>query len=1388
MSGLPDRLRHAADLARAISSGLEVGHVLEQVTRALEALRPELFIAVRLVDQAAGGYRLAAAGGAAIGSALDVIDFGAGLTHVVADTREPVLVDDVPSDAGALPVPRFSVYYGVPIAAGDALLGVVDLGFPAGAAPSAEEREIIGLLAAQAAVAMRNATLYAKSESRRRAAEGLAEVGRLLSRTLDPDLIARQIADHLLRFLDARVAAIHRCEADSGDLVMVALAGAEGPLVPGLTRFTRGTGIVGLAARDRRPVTSLNVLHDPRITLDPETRALVEQVPFRSGLAVPLIVQEHLIGVLAVGDRPGRVWDTDDIALAQTFADQAAVALENARLFALERRHREQTQALAEIERELVSELKSDRLLRLIVERAGALFDAVGGIYLLEGERLLVPRAWTGAATLSDVNIPVGVGIVGLSAAARRGVVVDDYASWPRAVPQFVALGLRRAMACPLIARDRLLGVITVNRRGEGTPPFRGDDLAILDRCATLAAIALQNATLYEEAERRRREAEALAQVARTLTESLDVAAVGTRIVDSVIGLFDAQSSGLRLLQDDGTLVMLAVGGRAREQFAPGHVMAEGDSISGRAVREGHAVWSANIFSDPRVTVSEDLRQGMEAVGDAALLGVPLHVQDRIVGALSISDRPGREYTEAEAALLQGFADQAALALENARLYERLEERAQKLTALSELTRLITSAQDFPRVVDAVARAATLLLGARTSRVWIDDPAAGGVRVTGGFGSDPGVERPMTEVTFIAYGKGVVGRIMATRQSEYLANIAMDPRWLNWQVASEGGLCGFAGLPLIAGDRVLGVLSLMFAEERDFTPEDRELMGFLADQAAIALSNARLYEGEQLRAGRLRTLVNITRMVSASLDTGEVLRDIARSAAELMSVPLVAIWTADENARTLEVRAFSDETLGASFPVRRQGYDEGSPGWVATHRADLDAPDIAADGRIAAREWFREHGIKSAYAAPIEFSGGLLGVIGLFGRAPVELGADAREPLPAFVAQAAVALRNARLYEALLLAHERLEQSQAQLVRAERLGALGEMAAGVAHDFNNLLAVILGRTELLLRRIDDQPLRNSVDAIRQAARDGADTVRRIQEFTRTRTTRSFARVEPGVVLREVVELTRPRWKDEAQSRGIQYDVVVTGEAPPVAGRPEELREVFANLLANALDAMPEGGRCQMLLTSTLETVEVAVSDTGGGMTDEVRQRVFEPFFTTKGHRGNGLGLSVAWGIVARHGGTIDVASRPGAGTTFTVRLPVGRRFTPEVGRDAPPRRATRSRILVVDDEPAVRTVLAAVLAEHGHEVVEAGNGPEGLARCAEERFDVVISDLSMPAMSGWEFAAACRERFPNLPVGLITGWGDRLDPALIERHRVRFVIAKPFEGEDIIRQLAQVLP
>jgi CheY-like chemotaxis protein len=370
---------------------------------------------------------------------------------------------------------------------------------------------------------------------------------------------------------------------------------------------------------------------------------------------------------------------------------------------------------------------------------------------------------------------------------------------------------------------------------------------------------------------------------------------------------------------------------------------------------------------------------------------------------------------------------------------------------------------------------------------------------------------------------------------------------------------------------------------------------------------------------------------------------------------------------------------------------------------------------------------------------------------------------------------------------ENLERSQAQLVKTERLRALGEMAAGVAHDFNNLLSVILGRAELMLRRVREPAMVRDLEAVRRAAQDGADTVRRIQEFTRTRRTRSFERVDLGEVAREVVELTRPRWEVEAQSRGVRYEFTVEGVAPPVAGRPEELREVLTNLITNAVDAMPDGGHCIVRLGAEAQWATVAVRDTGVGMVEDMRRRVFEPFFTSKGPRGTGLGLAVSWGIVTRHGGTIEVESTPGAGSTFVVRLPVPVTLPDSVTGVTVPSPTRAAHVLIIEDEPEVQAVLADMLREAGYVVTVARDGSNGLERCEQESMDIVLSDISMPGLSGWDVAARLRTRFPSIPIGFVTGWGDQLDPERLARTGVSFVIAKPFQTLDVLRHVAQAL-
>ncbi len=365
-----------------------------------------------------------------------------------------------------------------------------------------------------------------------------------------------------------------------------------------------------------------------------------------------------------------------------------------------------------------------------------------------------------------------------------------------------------------------------------------------------------------------------------------------------------------------------------------------------------------------------------------------------------------------------------------------------------------------------------------------------------------------------------------------------------------------------------------------------------------------------------------------------------------------------------------------------------------------------------------------------------------------------------------------------------------RLVDTERLRALGELSGGVAHDFNNLLGAILGRVQLLRRRAFESRIDRELSVIERAAQDGRETVRRIQEFARTRTGQNFSPVDLADVIRDALEITRTRWKTEADRRNVAIQLQLdTPSVPAVLGKDSELREVFTNLILNAIDAMPQGGKLRLSCSERGDAVLAEVADTGVGMTDEIRRHLFDPFFTTKGQSGTGLGLSVVYGIVSRHGGDIEVTSALGEGTTFLLSLPKAQesRVLTEVDLERGESVSRPGRILVIDDEPDIADVLREALVAEGHLVETALSGLDGVKKAKLADFDVVFTDLGMPDMSGWEVATQIRDHAPRIPVVLVTGWGATLDDDEVRRHAIAAVVHKPFDLSDLVHTTAVVL-
>ncbi|OGV58770.1 MAG: hypothetical protein A2283_02370 [Lentisphaerae bacterium RIFOXYA12_FULL_48_11] len=384
----------------------------------------------------------------------------------------------------------------------------------------------------------------------------------------------------------------------------------------------------------------------------------------------------------------------------------------------------------------------------------------------------------------------------------------------------------------------------------------------------------------------------------------------------------------------------------------------------------------------------------------------------------------------------------------------------------------------------------------------------------------------------------------------------------------------------------------------------------------------------------------------------------------------------------------------------------------------------------------------------------------------------------------------------LQVALHKLQKNQAQMVREERLSALGQMASGIVHDFNNVLMPIVGYSEMLLSNPSilsksEEALSMIMD-INTAAEDARRIVQRLKLIQGSDDKGECVSLDVNEIARSAVELARPRWDKEMGAKGNRIHIVtLLGADKQTLGDASQLREALINLILNAVDAMPNGGT--LTLSSRVENSNVIVEilDEGIGMTDETKDRCLEPFFTTKGIKGTGLGLSMVHGIVTRHNGTMEIDSTLGKGTTIRIVLPhvsaehlakeskveeIGKGFT-----------IVPLRILVADDEEQSRMLIAKLLIRDGHTITMARTGREAIDQASAGTFDLVITDRAMPDVNGDVVALSVKARTREIPVILLTGFGDIMKeqgecPPGVDR-----VLSKPLTQQDLRQAIAGIM-
>jgi signal transduction histidine kinase/ActR/RegA family two-component response regulator len=430
-------------------------------------------------------------------------------------------------------------------------------------------------------------------------------------------------------------------------------------------------------------------------------------------------------------------------------------------------------------------------------------------------------------------------------------------------------------------------------------------------------------------------------------------------------------------------------------------------------------------------------------------------------------------------------------------------------------------------------------------------------------------------------------------------------------------------------------------------------------------------------------------------------------------------------------------------------------------------------------------GLCTGLVVPLQLPGSPPAMLLAVSDDPEAFSASEMDIVIALASHLSSALHAGHLEARLKATFDELQRTHDYLVRSEMLRVAGEMAAGVAHDFNNVLGAILGRTQLLRLKIEagalsSTELMSTLAVIERAAQDGKETVRRLRQFGHASHATATEPVDLHVMLQDAIEFTRPRWEDEAHAAGIIIEIHLDSQPNVwVAGRANELREVFTNLILNAVDALPHGGAIHAAVHTDGPRVIATIADNGVGMDEEAARRLFEPFFTTKGDGGTGLGLSVVYGIVQRHGGKIEVVTRPGAGTRLELSFPLAAAPRALQTAEAPADILPDLDVMVVDDEEPVREVLRDIALALGQRVTACASGKEALRGLRPGTFQLLITDLGMPGMTGWDLAGRVRALDPAVTIVFVTGWGEDVDRRAASAAGADLVLAKPFSIDDV---------
>lgn len=725
-------------------------------------------------------------------------------------------------------------------------------------------------------------------------------------------------------------------------------------------------------------------------------------------------------------------------------------------------------------------------------------------------------------------------------------------------------------------------------------------------------------------------------------------------------------------------------------------------------------------------------------------------------------------------------------------LYREARARQRDLESLHAAGQALLTTLHSQGIADTIASRALELCGADAAALFRLDMETERLRLASHVGQR--VQETISELD-CSIGEGIVGLAAAMQRPVWTTNILIDERVTLTARASElvrlEGERAVLAIPvLIESGEVFGVLSVSYRRERTFEGTDIELLSAFGTQAAAALQTARAFDQLALRARNDGTLRAFSQRLLEVNGEEAILNTTMGITQDLLQVDWGALFLFDSHAGCLRLRAGHGWEAGTVGVLALSPSADPFAGHAFLQNESIQVPDLAQEYRFQTPAYLTAHGVRAGLVVPVGVHDQSLGVLGVYYQNPHRFSEEEKRIYFSLAHQTALALERVRLLTELQANLQRLQDTQAQLMQADKLKALGTLLSGMAHELNGPLTSILLSVQLLREQHAlNGAILKRIDEMEQECIRASRIIKDLLVFAR-HTPPERRPIDINGALEATLALLAP----ELQRNNVRVLTDLQPAPPPIWADAHQLQQVFLNLFTNAIHAMKTAhGQGTLTVRSSWNAAGVCVSveDDGPGVPSEDLGRIFDPFFTTKGMgEGTGLGLSLSLGIVEAHGGHITAQTLPGAGARFVVELPLGEGVHSAGAMEpSPPAGGVPARILIVEDEAILRVLLTDVIGELGHQVDSTGSGQEAMARLEQQTYDLVTLDLGLPDMDGKDLWHWILARDPALASRVVFMTGDTMssDTQRFLQAAGAPMLSKPMTTDEIRGVVSQAL-